>query len=491
MRGWGIARTDGCVSVFQEKTDVEGTLFVYTRSASPKYGFTIMNRLSMENRTEPITKDLDLQLQDPFLLYRNARLSIYGIWFYDKEECQRIAELMKNLTQSEQLRAGAGIPPIMLSAGEGQEADILRMLTKARDEYTKGGPRGALPREEHAKCQTCSEPKQIASSSAIHDNPNLIKPIPVKPGDGHPQSGPQCSQASDSEPQHLSLTTLFGKPGGAPCPRATESPQLQTTPPGRQGTPVARLCPAIQKLMVGSTELRPLAELREGHPCGAHPVGDLAPRPVPPGSPRHTHRTSRPQSLLETLQGAPDPSTPTLPSPAAQLPLPPPPRGPREGSPAPQPGSPGALPPRELLRKLQAVQQQQELQVGPRPALAARFPVVAQSSGTGTPWKKPAALMQATSPQHITAGAAHALLMSPTASTQAPASDREGCQEAPGLLLPLRIPERPSLGAPGPLSRPQLQEALLYLVQNDDSFLNMIYEAYLFSMAQAALRGPT
>lgn len=32
-----------------------------------------MNRLSMENRTEPITKDLDFQLQDPFLLYRNAR----------------------------------------------------------------------------------------------------------------------------------------------------------------------------------------------------------------------------------------------------------------------------------------------------------------------------------------------------------------------------------------------------------------------------------
>lgn len=43
------------------------------RSASPKHGFTIMNRLSMENRTEPITKDLDFLLQDPFLLYRNAR----------------------------------------------------------------------------------------------------------------------------------------------------------------------------------------------------------------------------------------------------------------------------------------------------------------------------------------------------------------------------------------------------------------------------------
>ncbi|RXN17827.1 mRNA-decapping enzyme 1B-like protein [Labeo rohita] len=58
-----------------EKTDVEGTLFVYNRLASPRHGFTILNRLSMDNLTEPITKDLDFQLQHPFLLYRNARFS--------------------------------------------------------------------------------------------------------------------------------------------------------------------------------------------------------------------------------------------------------------------------------------------------------------------------------------------------------------------------------------------------------------------------------
>lgn len=34
----------------------------------------------MENRTEPITKDLDFQLQDPFLLYRNARCKYVTRW---------------------------------------------------------------------------------------------------------------------------------------------------------------------------------------------------------------------------------------------------------------------------------------------------------------------------------------------------------------------------------------------------------------------------
>uniref|UniRef100_A0A4W3JYW1 5'-(N(7)-methylguanosine 5'-triphospho)-[mRNA] hydrolase n=1 Tax=Callorhinchus milii TaxID=7868 RepID=A0A4W3JYW1_CALMI len=106
-----------------------------SRSASPRHGFTIMNRLSVENRTEPITKDLDFQLQDPFLLYRNARLSIYGIWFYDKAECQRIAELMKNLTHLEQWKAqqGGGSPHY----GESKAVDILQMLSKAEHEYNK------------------------------------------------------------------------------------------------------------------------------------------------------------------------------------------------------------------------------------------------------------------------------------------------------------------------------------------------------------------
>ncbi|XP_045554621.1 mRNA-decapping enzyme 1B [Salmo salar] len=193
-----------------EKTDVEGTLFVYTRLASPRHGFTIMNRLSMENLTEPITKDLDFQLQDPFLLYRNARLAIYGIWFYDKADCQRIAELMKYLTKQEQALAQRGqqgpgqgglVSPRALEAagdpGKGQGVDILQMLTKARNEYDKGGQ---------------PEPKEIGGSSVLNANPSLIKPIPVKPMERFPHQGLQERPVQDSqgEPRPLSLATLFG-----------------------------------------------------------------------------------------------------------------------------------------------------------------------------------------------------------------------------------------------------------------------------------------
>ncbi|XP_075886258.1 mRNA-decapping enzyme 1B [Nelusetta ayraudi] len=220
-----------------EKTEVEGTLFIYTRLASPRHGFTIMNRLNMENLTEPITKDLDFQLQHPFLLYLNAKLVIHGIWFYDKGDCQRIAQRMKTLTQQEQTVAqsqGGWLSPGGGGSGgggrgggrgrgggagrgsgggeggrggrggsggggggegggrgggggggrgEAKAVDIIQMLTKARTEYDK----------------STSEPKQIGGS-ILSGNPNLIKPIPVKPN---------AQDVDGAQRKPLSLATLF------------------------------------------------------------------------------------------------------------------------------------------------------------------------------------------------------------------------------------------------------------------------------------------
>ncbi|XP_040828115.1 mRNA-decapping enzyme 1B isoform X2 [Ochotona curzoniae] len=524
-----------------EKTDVEGTLFVYTRSASPKHGFTIMNRLSMENRTEPITKDLDFQLQDPFLLYRNARLSIYGIWFYDKEECQRIAELMKNLTQHEQLKAcqgtGAGASPVLLSAGDGKEVDILRMLTKAKDEYTK--------------CKTCSEPKQITSSSAIYDNPNLIKPIPVKPSE-HQQRIPQPSQTLDPEPQHLSLTALFGKQDRAPSSETVEQTQHKKLP-GRPGvarslsyegpkrhspTVEKQLCPAIQKLMVRGADLHPWAELPESRPCQegnphlAVPPGSLR----DPGAPPTPQSASRTQSLLEKLHSAPGAADKCDPGPTAPAPTPtaagsvtpscsrtvtaaaesmaqpqldhvngtlapptpgPPARG-KERAMLPGPaqppcsipaGSPRVVAPQELLRKLRAIQQEQQLPVSTRPALAAKFPAAAQGPQTGKP-------LESWINKTSASGEKQAPFFQVNC-TSTPPKERDnrllalGGPDPPatssGLLVPLQNPE-PLVSSSSPLTKLQLQEALLYLIQNDDNFLNIIYEAYLFSMTQAAMK---
>ncbi|XP_054843983.1 mRNA-decapping enzyme 1B isoform X3 [Eublepharis macularius] len=532
-----------------------------------------MNRLSMENRTEPITKDLDFQLQDPFLLYRNARLSIYGIWFYDKEECQRIAELMKNLTQQEQLKAqrgaGIGISPVSLNSGDSKEVDILRMLTKAKDEYTK--------------CKTCSEPKQITSSSAIYDNPNLIKPIPVKPSDTQHQCIPQQVQNIDPEPQHLSLTTLFGKqekPSTYHNTSEHSQKQYQENSPLRQGvvrslsyeepgrhSPTAekQLCPAIQKLMVRGAELHPVSELPESRLCengNAHAMGEVLTglfQPVASHNIRTSHSIQDPsstRSLLQHLQGQSGQRTKTETSngspastaasvfsrtPAASsvaqvksITQPHlmyfngafpgqtvgPPALSKEQAKLPgqslplsgnQSGASGVISPQELLKKLQIVQQEQQLHVSSRPTLAAKFPVVTQSNTSLKPldsWMDKASKaerqtprFQVISPQRIPATVTPSLLMSPMVFTQSapappkpsesgwlPVGDQEAASSA-NQLLHIQNSE-PSVAGNSPLTKLQLQETLLHLIQNDDNFLNIIYEAYLGSVRKAALKKP-
>ncbi|XP_036800859.1 mRNA-decapping enzyme 1B isoform X2 [Oncorhynchus mykiss] len=344
-----------------EKTDVEGTLFVYTRLASPRHGFTIMNRLSMENLTEPITKDLDFQLQDPFLLYRNAR-SIYGIWFYDKADCQRIAELMKYLTKQEQALAQRGqqgqgglVSPRALEAagdpGKGQGVDILQMLTKARNEYDKGGQ---------------PEPKEIGGCSVLNANPSLIKPIPVKPMERYPQPGLQERPVQDSrgEPRPLSLATLFGVQQAR---AELVSPMAGSGGPGPQGEPggvrpaVARSlsyddpvqaqlrlqaqegglisgssppqhCPAFQKLMKdaasSASSSQPQKQLQRGGPMEQLQLVSESPenRLRENGAPSvlHHQTQARQDPIQRLFQNQPTSTTPSMTTSAPCRPRPPP-----------------------------------------------------------------------------------------------------------------------------------------------------------------------
>ncbi|KAM5264084.1 LOW QUALITY PROTEIN: mRNA-decapping enzyme 1B-like [Ctenodactylus gundi] len=118
-----------------EKTDVEGTLFVYTRSASPKHGFTIMNRLNMENRTEPITKDLDFQLQDPFLLYRNARCESLMHWvvlFLKLSQVFKIVKFALPCLHSLSVILH-WIPPLVLGQSKAGETKAVRRLQRSME----------------------------------------------------------------------------------------------------------------------------------------------------------------------------------------------------------------------------------------------------------------------------------------------------------------------------------------------------------------------
>ncbi|XP_052461238.1 mRNA-decapping enzyme 1A-like isoform X3 [Carassius gibelio] len=161
-----------------EKTEIEGTLFVYARSASPHHGFTIMNRLSTENLVEPINKELDLQLQDPFLLYRNNSLGIYSIWFYDQADCQRIAQLMLQIVKQEASRASPHTGPSGRTNGcvQSRPTDILELLSKAKDEYQRSG-RSVVKQITVEELFGSSLPKEASQSTSSSVGESMCAPV--------------------------------------------------------------------------------------------------------------------------------------------------------------------------------------------------------------------------------------------------------------------------------------------------------------------------
>ncbi|NXY48005.1 DCP1A enzyme, partial [Ceuthmochares aereus] len=168
------------------------------RSASPYHGFTIVNRLNMRNLVEPVNKDLEFQLHEPFLLYRNASLSIYSIWFYDKNDCHRIAKLMSEVVEqeaqrSQQVSQDRRSPSRTNGCNENRPIDILEMLSKAKDEY------------ERNQISDLS----IISSLGMQQNADPSKPEGTESSEQKTLLQVQ-EQPFQSRQKHLTLEELFG-----------------------------------------------------------------------------------------------------------------------------------------------------------------------------------------------------------------------------------------------------------------------------------------
>lgn len=120
-----------------EKTDVEGALFVYSRNGEPYHSILIMNRLNTNNLVEPVTQGLDLQLQEPFLLYRNKSCRIFGVWFYDKDECIRIAAVLDKLVKESEMSKKISDKFAANKCGTSGDTnvDIFTMLSRAQEDY--------------------------------------------------------------------------------------------------------------------------------------------------------------------------------------------------------------------------------------------------------------------------------------------------------------------------------------------------------------------
>ncbi|KAL3817528.1 hypothetical protein ACHAXA_003701 [Cyclostephanos tholiformis] len=82
-----------------EKKNVEGTLFVTKRSDAPRFKLVVLNRSSTENLNVPITASFQMQVKDPYLIFRDgpASTDFTGIWFHDGKERDQIASYLEQV----------------------------------------------------------------------------------------------------------------------------------------------------------------------------------------------------------------------------------------------------------------------------------------------------------------------------------------------------------------------------------------------------------
>ncbi|XP_058499086.1 mRNA-decapping enzyme 1A [Solea solea] len=448
-----------------EKTDIEGTLFVYSRSASPRHGFTIMNRLSTENLVEPINKDLEFQLQDPFLLYRNGNLGIYSIWFYDKSDCQRIAQLMVKIVKQEADHAQRDSPEraelgTTNGIAEPRPIDILELLSKAKEEYQRtqtcetDGSTGSHVKAAMSDTERAHSTPQLEKSSHT-----VVKQITVEelfgsslPKDPSLPAMPAQNTTSASSDfsaaftQNQSYTTSAHQnsisnqqhqvPGLLPAPYALHpSPVFQSVIPMSDPQPRCSVSPFMVPPPGSEPRAAPPGPAAPAVPSGAY-LGQEILNTLKPAVSSVNSDIHKPILAPNFL-----PST-LVPPHSFQEPM---------GKPLPQQSKEVDVfsPPQNLIKPMSAVPMSPGLAV-PGPELSVLL--------------SPSAFQQSSSKKTTTAAAASVVLSTPPE----PSTTVVGGVEPP----------------PAPCSKTQLQETLIHLIKNDPDFLSAIHDAYLQTLSK-------
>lgn len=118
-----------------EKKNVEGWLALTKRSVAPRFKLVVLNRSSTENLEVPITSTFQLQVKEPYMIFRDSRASaaggaderIRGIWFHDGKERDQVAsyleQVVKSLAKIEEMEGNQNNPPARTAAAGGGDEE--------------------------------------------------------------------------------------------------------------------------------------------------------------------------------------------------------------------------------------------------------------------------------------------------------------------------------------------------------------------------------
>eukprot|EP00581_Thalassiosira_minuscula_P007084 CAMPEP_0183703704 /NCGR_PEP_ID=MMETSP0737-20130205/1351_1 /TAXON_ID=385413 /ORGANISM="Thalassiosira miniscula, Strain CCMP1093" /LENGTH=266 /DNA_ID=CAMNT_0025930501 /DNA_START=44 /DNA_END=844 /DNA_ORIENTATION=+ len=173
-----------------EKKNVEGSLFVTKRSDAPRFKVIVLNRSSTENLEVPITASFQLQVKEPYMIFRDSSATkagaeemIRGIWFHDGKERDQIAsyleQVVKSLVKIEEMernqrgfKSGANEETARQDAG----AALLSTLTLGANNGNKNNNQSASTANVAAAPNgPAATPARPAPSVSTHQNLVLDK----------------------------------------------------------------------------------------------------------------------------------------------------------------------------------------------------------------------------------------------------------------------------------------------------------------------------
>lgn len=209
-----------------QKLEMEGALFVFARhtgatakgsngrTARPsRFGFIILNRVATTNMVEDLNGCLELSMECPYLLYKNATGGIYCIWFYSSDDCNKIHQTIRDLLdRPEKAYPPPQRPNVPVTVASNGTPDVMEMLIKGlkRNGISKGS--AAITTSAFNTPNNKQQPPQPVHSLHILDS-SIIQHTPPH---NSTTNGSQPTKRIDVQELFSSASKSQGASGGVP-----------------------------------------------------------------------------------------------------------------------------------------------------------------------------------------------------------------------------------------------------------------------------------
>jgi len=226
------------------KPEMEGTLFVYSRRVAPFAGFTIMNRLSINNLSEKITGHMNVHIKAPFLLYQSGDMRTVprGIWFYNQYDCIRITKLIqKYIGTKEPVSDTMSVEPVFEPISNSESSEEKESHSSCKDDLM-------LIMGKKAAKSPKTKPTEFLKAKSPKSSPKSVPIPPLTPGKKVDLNLLFSSQFTPIKPATpvQNIDTIEH-----PYPTVTHSSYASGVLPGAPQTPIDKRKTDALKSMIG------------------------------------------------------------------------------------------------------------------------------------------------------------------------------------------------------------------------------------------------